>query len=177
MEQAGRTRKKAPREKASSSTAVGPEDSSQRVKDIIEETDDIAARDARTETQKALGRRAIIVDPEALLQCAERIKTSNQGRLLDAMGKENDIIMLALWGYIWQWADRIIEKIPDDVGSLYETLELHGVGKYILVKLRGTAKLTRHHLNLYHRANRNENNFNALGLSRHAVPNSTKKER
>ena len=62
--------------------------SAQRVRDILEGTHDIAAMDDHAETQKALGRRTIIVDPEALLQCATHIKTSNQGRLRDAMNKE-----------------------------------------------------------------------------------------
>ena len=73
------------------------EASAQRVKDIMGETHDIAARDAHTEPQKALGRRTVIVDPEALRQCAEHIKKSNQGRLLEAMSKDNDILMLAIW--------------------------------------------------------------------------------
>ena len=68
-----------------------------RVEEILEPTHDQAARDVFSEEQKALGKRAIIAEPEALAQCVELIRNTNQCKLMEAMSKEHDIL---LWGYL-----------------------------------------------------------------------------
>ena len=148
-----------------------------RVKEMLESTHDQAARDMFSETQKALGKRTIIVDPEGLQQCITNIRESNQGKLLDSMGKEQDLLILGIWEYIWQWADRILLRVPQDVGEIYRRLECHGVETYILLKLKGTVELIRKHINLTHREQNTTNiqyNFNTLGLVRRAIPQYNK---
>ena len=45
-------------------------------------------------------------------QRSERVKKANQGKLLSAMGEGDDIPILCLRGYIWNWVARLLERIP-----------------------------------------------------------------
>ena len=146
----------------------------QKIKDLLEQTHDQAAREMFAETQKALGRRAIIVDPDTLTLCIEQIKEGNQGNLLTAMGKENDLLVLGLREYIWQWAGRIQTETLKDVGEIYEILENHGAETYSLAKLRGAAQLIKLHLDSTHRESETRLNMNILGLVRSASPQYAK---
>ena len=54
-------------------------------------------------------------------------KQSTKGNYLELCGVGGvDILILNLWEYIWKWADRLLEKIPGDVGITYQLLENHG---------------------------------------------------
>ena len=58
--------------------------------------------------------------------CRERVKKGNKGKLLESMGKDNDILIFSLRGYIWNLVERILERIQKDVGTTYQILENHG---------------------------------------------------
>ena len=86
---------------------------------------------------------------------------------------------MGIWEYIWQWANRIIQRTTNDVGETYTRLQFHGVETYILTKLTGAVQLIPQHLNQTHRDLNTTNgsvtyNFNTLGLIRHAIPQYTK---
>ena len=49
-----------------------------RVKEMLETTHDQAARDVYAETQKAMGRRTIILEPHALEQCLANVRQGNR---------------------------------------------------------------------------------------------------
>ena len=104
-----------------------------RVKEMLEAKHDQAARDVFAETQKAMGKRTIILEPHALEQCITNISQGNQGKLLESMNKAQDLLILGIWEYIWQWADRILKRIPQDVAEVYRILQFRGVETYIIL--------------------------------------------
>ena len=67
------------------------------------------------------------------------------------MNKEQDLLILGIWEYIWQWADRILKRITQDVAGVYRILQFHGVETYILLKIKGNVELIIQHLNMTHR--------------------------
>ena len=81
---------------------------------------------------------------------------------------------MGIFEYIYQWAGRILTRAPKDVGGIYQKLQFSGVETYILTKIRGKALLIQQHLNLTHRGQDAQYNFNTLGLARHAVPQFAK---
>ena len=111
----------------------GPENSpnnatpAQRVKEMLEPTHDLAARDMFPETQKAMGKRTIVVGPDGLQQCLANIRNSNQCKLPESMGKGKDLLLLGIWDYIWQWADRILSRIPEDVVGFIRSYSFMGL--------------------------------------------------
>ena len=118
----------------------------QQAKEMLENTHDQASREMYAEKQRALTKRTIIPDPPTIQMCIEEAKKGHRGKLLDAMGKESDLLILGLWEYIRHWADRLLAKLPMDVGELYQILENHGVETHALSKANGTVVLVKQHL-------------------------------
>ena len=83
-------------------TAATADEPAQRVREQLETSHDQSARDVYNEAQKSLSKRTIVLGPEALAQCIAHVRSTNQGKLLDAMGREHDILLLGIREYFYQ---------------------------------------------------------------------------